>query len=43
MNCEPCFSLAKDEQEWLEKVGTLEGTYANETPVALQAIEDARD
>ena len=44
MGREPCLSLAKEAQEWLGKVATLEEECLDGAPATpLRAIEDARD
>ena len=44
MGCEPCLSLAKEAQAWLDKVATLEEDRLGGAPATpLRAIEDARD
>ena len=41
MACEPCLSLAREAQEWLDKVATLEEDRVDETPATpLRAIDD---
>ena len=44
MGRKPCLSLAKEAQERLGKVATLEDEHVDAAPVTpLRAIEDARD
>ena len=44
MACEPCLSLGKEAQEWLDKVATLDEDRLDDAPATpLRAIEDARD
>ena len=38
---EPCLSLAKEAQEWLDKVATLDDELPRPAPVTPRAIADA--